>query len=72
MTLDCRHCKRLAEKSGAPMVATNDILYHEPSRRPLQDLLTCIRKQCTISQAGFELELNAERYLKSPENEKRI
>ena len=58
--------QRLAEKSGAPMVATNDILYHEPSRRPLQDLLTCIRKQCTISQAGFELELNAERYLKSP------
>ena len=58
--------QKLAEQSGAPMVATNDILYHHPRRRPLQDLLTCIRKQCTITQAGFELELNAERYLKSP------
>ena len=53
--------QKLAEQSGAPMVATNDILYHHPRRRPLQDLLTCIRKQCTITQAGFELELNAER-----------
>ncbi|MBH66779.1 MAG: error-prone DNA polymerase [Rhodospirillaceae bacterium] len=56
----------LAQRTGVPMVATNDILYHEPSRRPLQDVLTCIRKQCTISQAGFELEVNAERHLKSP------
>ncbi|MDZ4374658.1 MAG: PHP domain-containing protein, partial [Phenylobacterium sp.] len=38
----------LAERSGAPMVATNDVLYHQPARRPLQDVLTCIRETCTI------------------------
>ena len=48
------------------MVALNDVFYHHPKRRPLQDILTCIRKQCSISQAGFDLEANSERYLKSP------
>src|SRR5678815_5330317 len=37
----------LAERSGAPMVATNDVLYHGPERRMLQDVLTCIRETCT-------------------------
>jgi error-prone DNA polymerase len=56
----------LAQGAGAPMVATNDVLYHGPERRPLQDVLTCIREGCTISEAGFRLEANAERHLKTP------
>lgn len=56
----------LAQTSGAPMVATNDILYHGPERRSLQDVLTCIRENCTIHEAGLRLEANAERHLKSP------
>ncbi|MET0272012.1 MAG: PHP domain-containing protein, partial [Phenylobacterium sp.] len=56
----------LAQASGAPMVATNDVLYHGPERRALQDVLTCIRETCTIAEAGLRLEANAERHLKSP------
>ncbi len=43
----------LARDAGAPMVATNDVLYHGPERRPLQDVLTCIREGCTIHEAGL-------------------
>jgi error-prone DNA polymerase len=60
------HLAALASASGAPMVATNDVLYHGPERRPLQDVLTCIREKCTIQEAGLRLEANAERHLKSP------
>ena len=56
----------LAERCGAPMVATNDVLYHNPERRALQDVLTCIRETCTIQDAGLRLQANAERHLKSP------
>jgi error-prone DNA polymerase len=56
----------LAQSCGAPMVATNDVLYHGPERRALQDVLTCIRETCTIQEAGLRLEANAERHLKSP------
>jgi error-prone DNA polymerase len=48
------------------MVATNDVLYHGPERRALQDVLTCIRETCTIQDAGLRLQANAERHLKSP------
>ncbi|MGK2286549.1 error-prone DNA polymerase [Pedomonas sp. V897] len=52
---------------GLPLVATNDVLYHMPERRPLQDVLTCIREKTTISAAGLRLAGNAERHLKPPE-----
>jgi len=66
---DLRRIHRLHQLSlriGAPMTATGDVLYHGPERRPLQDILTCIREGCTIAGAGFRLEANAERHLKSP------
>jgi error-prone DNA polymerase len=56
----------IAEAAGLPLVATNDVLYHVPERRPLQDVLTCIREGCTITEAGFRLAANAERHLKPP------
>ncbi|WP_084419701.1 error-prone DNA polymerase [Henriciella litoralis] len=62
---------RLAElglrAGGVPIVAVNDVLYHAAERRPLQDVMTCIREHCTVSEAGFRLEANAERHLKPPE-----
>lgn len=54
----------LAGRNGIPLIATNDVLYHFPDRRPLQDVLTCIREHVTIDEAGFRLERNAERHLK--------
>ena len=56
----------LGRRTHAPLVAVNDVLYHEPERRPLADVLTCIREKCTIAEAGLRLAVNAERYLKPP------
>jgi error-prone DNA polymerase len=55
-----------------PMVATNDVLYHLSDRRPLQDVMTCVRLGCRIDQAGFALQRNAERHLKSPKEMERL
>jgi len=65
---DARRLARLeaiARRSGAPLVATNDVHAHTPSRRALQDVLTCIREHCSIDNAGWRLHANAERHLKS-------
>src|SRR5579885_2256649 len=51
------------ERVGAPLVAVNDVSYHVPERRPLADVLTCIREKCTIHEAGLRLAVNAERHL---------
>ena len=56
---------RLARTCRLPLVATGDVLYHAAHRRPLQDVLTCIRQGLVIQQAGLQLEANAERHLKS-------
>jgi error-prone DNA polymerase len=56
----------IAARAGAPMVASNAVLYHHYERRPLQDVLTCIREKTTIDEAGFRLQANAERFLKTP------
>jgi error-prone DNA polymerase len=55
---------RLAATAHVPLLATNEVLYHHPARRPLQDVLTCIREKTTIDAIGRRLEANAERYLK--------
>ncbi|MET1045402.1 MAG: error-prone DNA polymerase, partial [Hyphomicrobium sp.] len=57
----------LGERCGTPIVATNDVLYHHPDCRPLQDVVTCIREKTTLREAGLRLEANAERHIKSPE-----
>jgi error-prone DNA polymerase len=58
--------QRLAATARVPLLATNEVLYHHPARRPLQDVLTCIREKTTIDAIGRRLEANAERYLKPP------
>ncbi len=57
---------RLARVNGCTILATNDVHYHAPEKRPLQDVVTCIREKVTIATAGFLLNPNAERHLKSP------
>src|SRR5437868_7078706 len=63
---------RLARKHDCIILATNDIHYHAPDRRPLQDVVTCIREKVTIGNAGYLLNPNAERHLKSPEEMARL
>lgn len=64
---DAKHLHRiqqLSKKMRIAMVATNDVHYHDPDRRELQDVVTCVREKCTIYNAGFKLYPNAERHLK--------
>jgi error-prone DNA polymerase len=62
----------LATKARVPLLATNEVLYHHPARRPLQDVLTCIREKTTIEAVGRKLEANAERFLKTPKEMARL
>ena len=62
----------LARTADVPLIAVNDVLYHHPGRRPLADMLTCIREKITIDRAGRKLAANAERHLKSPEEMARL
>ena len=48
-------------------VVTNDVLFHEPGRRILQDVVTCIRHNVTIDELGDRRERHADRYLKQDE-----
>lgn len=43
----------LATRMRVPTVVTNDVLFHEPSRRILQDVVTAIRHNMTIDELGF-------------------
>lgn len=64
--------QHIAATAGVPLLATNEVLYHHPSRRPLQDVLTCIREKTTIDAIGKRLEANAERHLKPAEEMARL
>lgn len=76
--LDGRDQKRtqdmlaLSLQWDCPLVATNDVHFHQPSRQKLQDVLTCIREKTSLSQAGYKLFPNGERYLKSPQQMQKL
>ena len=72
---DARRIARLIEaagRAGVPLIATNDVLYHAPEHRELQDVVTCIREHLTLETAGRRLEANAERHLKKPDEMARL
>jgi error-prone DNA polymerase len=56
--------QRVADTARVPLLATNEVLYHHPDRRPIQDVLSCIREKATIETIGTRLEANAERFMK--------
>ncbi len=62
----------LAGVHGLTLLATNDVHYHAPERRALQDVMTAIRHKTTVAAAGHLLHPNAERHLKSPEQMQRL
>jgi error-prone DNA polymerase len=55
-----------ARGADVGLLASNDIRYHAAARRPLADVMTCIREKCRLHDAGFRLDANAERHLKAP------
>tara|TARA_R110000868_G_scaffold171997_1_gene407766 strand:+ start:2481 stop:5708 length:3228 start_codon:yes stop_codon:yes gene_type:complete len=62
----------IAKAARVPLLATNDVLYHAPERRALQDVLTCIREHVTLETAGYLLEANAERHVKAAAEMERL
>jgi error-prone DNA polymerase len=71
-SLRLHELSNLAARARVPTVATNDVLFHVPSRRILQDVVTCVRHNCTIDDAGFRRERHADRYLKPPDEMARL
>jgi error-prone DNA polymerase len=63
-----RHAGSVSRTYGVPMLATNQVHYHDEHRQTLQDVLTCVRHGCTIQDAGFRLFPNGERFIKPPED----
>src|SRR5258706_243845 len=60
---------RLRERAiaaGLPIVAATEVLYPSRARRPLQDILTCIRHGATLATAGRLLRGNDEHDLRAP------
>jgi DNA-directed DNA polymerase III PolC len=64
--------RNLAREAGIPLIAVNDVHYHHPDRRPLADVVTCIREKLVIDRAGRRLAANAERFLKAPQEMARL
>ncbi|TPL88540.1 error-prone DNA polymerase [Mesorhizobium sp. B2-3-12] len=62
----------LANDVGVATVVTNDVLFHAPDRRVLQDVVTCIRHHVTIDELGHRRERHADRYLKPPQEMHRL
>lgn len=62
----------VAADLGVKPVVTNDVLFHEPGRRQLQDIVTCVRNRTTIDAIGSDRERHADRYLKSPQEMYRL
>jgi error-prone DNA polymerase len=55
-----------AARYGLPIVAAVEVRYHDRARRPLQDVLTCLRHEVTLHTAGRRLAPNAHHALVSP------
>ena len=64
--------RKLADRLGLPLIATNDVVMHDPARRELLDVVTCIRHGTTLDAAGRKLAANAERHLKPPDEMHRL
>ncbi len=69
---DLARRKTLAERLGLPLVATNDVVMHDPARRELLDVITCIRHGITLEAAGRRLTANAEHHMKPPGEMRRL
>ena len=57
---------RAARAHGLQPLATGDVLYHNPDRRMLQDVVTAIREKCTVDALGFRRQRAADRHLQPP------
>jgi error-prone DNA polymerase len=61
-----RRLRERAQRFGIPLVTANEVLYHTPARRRLQDVLAAIRLGIPVASCGQKLKPNAEYGLKPP------
>ena len=59
----CQMLAAAAAALGLRVAAAADALYHIPDRRPLADVLACIREKQQLDDAGYLISRNAERHL---------
>jgi error-prone DNA polymerase len=64
--------RELALQWKIPVIASNGVRFANPKKRPLMDVLTCTRHKTNVTEAGRLLEHNAERYLKSSSQMRRL
>ena len=62
--LNFQQAEVIARQYKIPIVACGDVLVHDKSRQPLQDILTAIHHKTTVDQLGQLAEQNAERVLR--------
>ena len=61
--LRVEQCGWLSRECGVPLVATQGVRFHDPSRRRLHAVLTAIRCGAPVGRSGFAALPNAERHL---------
>ena len=71
-TLRLHRLKALADSLGLACVAVNDVLYHHPDQRILQEVMSAIRHNCRIEELGLRRERSADRHLKSEAEMRRL
>ncbi|HUK42397.1 MAG TPA: error-prone DNA polymerase, partial [Candidatus Acidoferrales bacterium] len=64
--VDEQRLRERATRYGFPLVASTEVLYHTPARRPLQDVLTALRHDNPVASCGRKLKPNAEHAFKTP------
>ena len=57
--------ERWSERYGLDVVASGRPLFHQKSRKPVADVVHCIREGITLDRAGTALRANAEAFLRS-------
>ncbi len=62
-----RGLRDVARELDVRVLGANEVLYHDKARRPLQDILACIRAGKVLSEAGHTIRANAEHDLKTAE-----
>jgi error-prone DNA polymerase len=63
----CKRLVDLSQKHSIPCLVTNNVHYATPAKRIVHDVLTCLKHEVTLSDAGRRLRPNDNWCLKSPQ-----
>lgn len=62
----CKQLYELSKHNSVPCVATNNVHYATPQKRLVHDVLTCLKHEVVLSNAGRRLRPNDNWCMKSP------